>query len=419
MSELLLSPVSTLSSPPVAARANSGPASESKPNASNSSGPSSESKSNANSANPDVKDSAASANAPTGTESSSAPQDSQSTPTSFATVLKQRMGKAPDGKASNGMAPIDPLSLTGGTGASESKDEAPALEAFIEQLFPKLAKKSTAGEDEQTTAKGSSHSDDLATTLIAGPVTVAAEKAALDNKAASKEKGGGLESGMLKSDAADHRSSALSEDLAAKAAISADDAKSDAGLSRRSKMDSDFSSLLNHATEQLGASGQTGPANSSRAATAADSALRMDHPVGHADWSNELGNKLSWMATAQKQQADLVLNPPQLGRVEISLTVAGDQASAVFASPSAAVRELLEDSLPRLREILAGAGINLGEAQVGSESANRFGTQDQKGDNSSGRGILSPVGQDVPLNLASTSSARSVLAGRGMVDMFV
>jgi flagellar hook-length control protein FliK len=122
------------------------------------------------------------------------------------------------------------------------------------------------------------------------------------------------------------------------------------------------------------------------------------------------------MASSQRQQADLVLNPPQLGRVEISLTVNGDQASVTFASPNAEVRELLEGSLPRLREILSGAGINLGEAQVGSESASQFGTQDQKSNNAAARGV--PLPAEIGTESILLATQRGTLTGRGMVDIF-
>jgi len=44
----------------------------------------------------------------------------------------------------------------------------------------------------------------------------------------------------------------------------------------------------------------------------------------------------------------------------ISLSMSGDQANAVFISASPEVREALENAMPRLREILADAGVTLG-----------------------------------------------------------
>lgn len=92
-------------------------------------------------------------------------------------------------------------------------------------------------------------------------------------------------------------------------------------------------------------------------------------PLHHPAWPDELGQKVSWIATQQNQSAELHLNPPQLGPLDITLKMNGDQASALFSSPHAAVREALENALPRLREILADNGITLGQAMVSDQSA--------------------------------------------------
>lgn len=419
MSELLIATANPLAnltaSQPASPRPNAGSATaqESKANAPSTS----EAKP---SASAEAKNAEGSAHSTASGESSTATQGNEGSTGSFASVLKKSMNKAADGKGSNGTGKIDPLALMISAGNKEATAEAPAISTFIEQLIPQLAKKSAAGEEEKVdTGAVTTPGGAIAITPIAGPITVAAHNTTIATQGEHKNEGA-ANNGELKNSISDLRASSLSEDLAAHAAISAEDAQADAGAGKASRLESDFSAVLKQANEQISAAGQTNGASATRGVTAAEGSLRMDNPVGHADWSNELGNKLTWMATAQKQQADLVLNPPQLGRVEISLTVAGDQASANFASPSAEVRELLEDSLPRLREILAGAGINLGEAHVGSESANRFGMQDQKGDNLPNRDTpVAGEAADRPLNLASVASARSVLAGRGMVDMFV
>jgi flagellar hook-length control protein FliK len=85
-------------------------------------------------------------------------------------------------------------------------------------------------------------------------------------------------------------------------------------------------------------------------------------------FANELGEKVVWLAGRNGQIAELTLNPPQMGSVEIRLTVAGGEAGAQFFSANPAVREALETALPKLRELMAQAGINLGEANVRDQS---------------------------------------------------
>jgi len=97
-------------------------------------------------------------------------------------------------------------------------------------------------------------------------------------------------------------------------------------------------------------------------------AMRVDTPVGNRGWDAEVGQKIVLLANRQESRAELTLTPPQLGRVEVTISVSGDQTSAAFVSASPAAREALEQALPRLREILAEAGITLGQASVNAES---------------------------------------------------
>lgn len=99
--------------------------------------------------------------------------------------------------------------------------------------------------------------------------------------------------------------------------------------------------------------------------------LKLDSRVGAPGWSGELAQKVVWMVTQKQQVAELHLNPPHLGPVEVRLTIgndAGALASAQFTSPHLAVREAIETSLPRLREMLADNGIALGNVTVGADS---------------------------------------------------
>lgn len=101
-------------------------------------------------------------------------------------------------------------------------------------------------------------------------------------------------------------------------------------------------------------------------APAAPVPLHVATPAGSPGWSEEVGNRVSWMVGHAESHAELTLTPPQLGKVEVSITVAGDQTSAQIVAATPAARDLIEQSLPRLREILEQSGINLGQTDVGT-----------------------------------------------------
>lgn len=146
--------------------------------------------------------------------------------------------------------------------------------------------------------------------------------------------------------------------------------------------------------------------------------LQMNTPLREPAWPTEFGQKLVWMATQDRQNAQITLNPPQMGPIEISLNVKNDQATAVFVSGNPEVREALESALPRLREMLAGVGVELGQTNVSAESFqqardnNGHGRErnhhDSQGDEQAGS--LMPV---------TGQTAGAVRAGNGLVDTFV
>ena len=157
--------------------------------------------------------------------------------------------------------------------------------------------------------------------------------------------------------------------------------------------------------------------NATSAPTAPAPGLRMETPLGQTGWRDEVGQKLTWMVSNNRQQAELVLNPPQLGRIEVTLILEGDRASVSFATPHPAVRETLENSMMRLREVLADAGVTLGQTHVGADSRHNSSSMHPKND---GLASTSVDGERhaATISVPGRESAWRSAAGRGMVDVF-
>lgn len=145
--------------------------------------------------------------------------------------------------------------------------------------------------------------------------------------------------------------------------------------------------------------------------------LRMNTPLTDRSWGEDLGQKIVWMVASGAQTAELHLNPPLLGPLDVVISVSGDQAAALFASPHASVRLAVEQALPKLREMLADNGITLGNATVGDQlpenrqSGPEYGRQN--------RGSWPVAGGTFPAGAPQNGLA--VLPGRrheGMVDTF-
>jgi flagellar hook-length control protein FliK len=91
-------------------------------------------------------------------------------------------------------------------------------------------------------------------------------------------------------------------------------------------------------------------------------------PLGHSAWPAEFSQKVSWISTQKNQVAELHLNPPELGPINIVLKISDNQATAQFTSPHSAVRDAIENAMPKLRESLADNGIMLGQATVSDQT---------------------------------------------------
>lgn len=150
----------------------------------------------------------------------------------------------------------------------------------------------------------------------------------------------------------------------------------------------------------------------------ASAAPQIATPFHDGRWAQDFGDKVVWLAKNDQQTAQLSINPPQLGPVHITLNLSGDQASAMFASPHSEVRQAIADAMPQLREMLAGAGINLGQANVGTQLPQ----QQQSGNPQQSSNPPRFAGDNAILPGDSGHGATALPAaargGRGMVDLF-
>jgi flagellar hook-length control protein FliK len=94
----------------------------------------------------------------------------------------------------------------------------------------------------------------------------------------------------------------------------------------------------------------------------------LEMPVQDARWGEAVAQRVSMMLGKQEQQIEMQLNPPNLGPMEVRLNLGSEQASVIFTSQHAAVREALAAATPKLTALLADQGIVLQNVQVASDS---------------------------------------------------
>ena len=92
-----------------------------------------------------------------------------------------------------------------------------------------------------------------------------------------------------------------------------------------------------------------------------------------------IGEMLAQRLVAQVQrgqwQLRFALNPQNLGRVEIDMQMRGGELEATLGALNPATRELLQDALPRLREMLQQSGMDVASLNIGSGGASKNGGQ--------------------------------------------
>lgn len=137
-------------------------------------------------------------------------------------------------------------------------------------------------------------------------------------------------------------------------------------------------------------------------------------PLGQPGWDHALGDRVQWMVNQNIQQADLRLNPPQLGSMEVSVSVKNDQTNVSFMVQHPQVREALEDAIPRLREMFNASGLTLGDVNVSQQSL----PQHRHG----GEGHETVIrGSAEAMNEEGTQSIELPIngTGQGLVDLYV
>lgn len=111
------------------------------------------------------------------------------------------------------------------------------------------------------------------------------------------------------------------------------------------------------------------PAPAERPAEApAPTVVQLPTPADAPEFKQALGAQLSVLARDGIQQAELHLNPADMGPISVQIALEGDQAKVDFGADSAATRDLIERGLPELAAALREAGFTLSGGGVHSQA---------------------------------------------------
>jgi flagellar hook-length control protein FliK len=148
-----------------------------------------------------------------------------------------------------------------------------------------------------------------------------------------------------------------------------------------------------------------------------NSGQQISVPVQNPQWGQQLGDRVQWMVGHNLHQADIHLNPPELGSLQVHIQVHGDQASVNFSSPHALVRHALDDAIPRLREMMHETGLTLGDVNVSGQALAQHQSRDPHTQQGQQSHALGSAHVEEPQAIVATSPIRRLHAN-SMLDVY-
>jgi len=135
---------------------------------------------------------------------------------------------------------------------------------------------------------------------------------------------------------------------------------------------------------------QTQAATSLTALSAADSTpamMTIATSMRQQGWDRAMGERLVFMARNGIQEAQIQVNPRQLGPIDIKVSVNQEQQTHVtFVTTTNAAREVVDAAMPRLREMFDQAGLNLAESEVSQREQQQSGKGESADDEGTANG---------------------------------
>ncbi|MFF5865865.1 flagellar hook-length control protein FliK [Pseudomonas sp. NPDC012596] len=114
---------------------------------------------------------------------------------------------------------------------------------------------------------------------------------------------------------------------------------------------------------------QAATAKTANAVPVSSNPLHQPLPMNQNAWAEGLVNRVMYLSSQNLKSADIQLEPAELGRLDIRVNLAADQATQVtFISGHAGVRDALDSQVHRLRELFAQQGLAQPDVNVADQS---------------------------------------------------
>ncbi|MFA0163938.1 flagellar hook-length control protein FliK [Vibrio splendidus] len=134
--------------------------------------------------------------------------------------------------------------------------------------------------------------------------------------------------------------------------------------------------------------------------------------------NEQVAEKVQMMMSKNLKNLDIRLDPPELGQMKIRMTINNDVANVHFTVSNQQARDVIEQTLPRLREMLAQQGLQLADSSVQQQSSGQGQDRYNNGEQQSGTNRTNDgqgdenldSGSNLELNVASKRDGISYYA---------
>ncbi|CDU13577.1 flagellar hook-length control protein FliK [Vibrio coralliirubri] len=134
--------------------------------------------------------------------------------------------------------------------------------------------------------------------------------------------------------------------------------------------------------------------------------------------NEQVAEKVQMMMSKNLKHLDIRLDPPELGQMKIRMTMNNDVANVHFTVSNQQARDVIEQTLPRLREMLAQQGLQLADSSVQQQSSGQGQDRYNNGEQQSGANRTNDTqgdenldsGSNLELNVASKRDGISYYA---------
>ncbi|MEM1187742.1 MAG: flagellar hook-length control protein FliK [Pseudomonadota bacterium] len=137
----------------------------------------------------------------------------------------------------------------------------------------------------------------------------------------------------------------------------------------------------------------------------------LSRPPEDPEFAGELTTRMKVLVRDGVREARINLHPAELGRLQVTVSTEGDQARISFMAETSAARDAIEQSLPRLRDMLEQNGLQLAQSDVGQQGLAQ-GRRDDGGEAgplaATGSGAGDDEAQDGPDSRASVSGSSRI-----------